>query len=68
MQRNISGIYFRYQNPDTGKWENWAFEDLPEEAQKEILETKNVEFIKGLAIAMAKRLKEIAEQFDIVSE
>ena len=68
MQRNISGIYFRYQNPDTGKWESWSFEDLPEDVQRNILQTKNAEFIKEIAISMAKRLKEIADQFDIVSE
>lgn len=67
MQRNVSGVYFRYQNPDNSKWENWVFEDLPEEKQKEILESKDPEFVKNMALVMAKKLKEICDQFDIAS-
>ena len=68
MQRNISGIYFRYQNPENGKWENWTFEDLPEEKQNEILNTKAIEFVKSMALIMSKRLREICDKFDIISE
>ena len=67
MQRNISGVYFRYQNPENGKWENWTFEDLPEEKQNEILDTKEPGFAKSLALIMSKKLREISDQFDIVS-
>lgn len=68
MQRNISGVYFRYQNPENGKWENWTFEDLPEEKQNEILNTKGLEFVKSMALIMSKRLREICDKFDIISE
>ena len=68
MQRNISGVYFRYQNPENGKWENWTFEDLPEEKQNEILNTKAIEFVKSMALIMSKRLREICDKFDIISE
>lgn len=68
MQRNISGVYFRHQNPENGKWENWTFEDLPEEKQNEILNTKAIEFVKSMALIMSKRLREICDKFDIISE
>lgn len=68
MQRNISGVYFRYKNPENGKWENWTFEDLPEEKQNEILNTKGLEFVKSMALIMSKRLREICDKFDIISE
>lgn len=68
MQRNISGVYFRYKNPENGKWENWTFEDLPEEKQNEILNTKAIEFVKSMALIMSKRLREICDKFDIISE
>jgi hypothetical protein len=68
-KRSISGIYFRYQNPDNQRWENWCFEDLPESKQKEILDTKtDSEWIKGLAISLANTLNRITEQFDITAE
>jgi len=68
MQRNISGVYFRYKNPENGKLENWTFEDLPEEKQNEILNTKAIEFVKSMALIMSKRLREICDKFDIISE
>jgi len=68
QQRSVSGIYFRYQNPDTQKLENWTFEDLPEEKQNEILDSKDHEFVKGLARIMAKKLREVCDQFDIAAE
>lgn len=68
MQRNISGIYFRYQNPENGKWENWVFEDLPEEKQKEILDSKELEFVKNLCLMVSKKLIDICDQFDIITQ
>lgn len=67
-KRNISGIYFRFQNPETKKWENWVFEDLPEEEQNNILSIKSPEFIAGLCKALADTINRLAEQFDITSE
>ena len=67
MQRNVSGVYFRYQNPENGKWENWTFEDLPEEKQREILDTKGPEFAKSLAVIMSQKLRAVCDQFDIIS-
>ena len=70
MQRNISGVYFRYLNPDTNETENWCFEDMPEEKQREIMDkqTENVEWIKSLALIMSKKLKEVCDLCDIVSD
>jgi hypothetical protein len=66
-QRNISGVYFRYQNPETGKWENWTFEDMPEEHQREIIQGKEREFVENMCIILSKKLREICDQFDIMS-
>jgi hypothetical protein len=65
-KRNISGMYFRVKN-DQGVFEPVCFEDLTEQQQDEILKTKNVEFIKGIAKGMADTLNRISEQFDIVA-
>jgi coproporphyrinogen III oxidase len=65
--RGISGIYFRFQNPETNKWGNRVFEDLPESEQDKILDTKDIVFTKNLCKALAKTLYNIAEQFDITT-
>ncbi len=68
MKRSLSGIYFRYQNPETGRWENWVFEDLPEIEQDKILDAKNAEWVKSLAKSLANTINRISEQFDITAE
>lgn len=69
VKRSVSGIYFRYQNPDNQKWENWCFEDLPEEKQREILNSKeNIDWLKGLVMSLSNTLNSICEQFDITAE
>jgi hypothetical protein len=68
MKRSLSGIYFRYQNPETGRWENWVFEDLPEIEQDKILDAKNAEWFKSLAKSLANTINRISEQFDITAE
>ena len=32
-RRDLSGIFFRYRNPETARFENRTFEDLPESEQ-----------------------------------
>jgi hypothetical protein len=67
-KRNLSGIYFRFKNPETGQVENRTFEDLPEEKQKKILKTASVEWLQNICLDLARTLREIADQFDIVTE
>lgn len=64
-QRNLSGMYFRIKRND--RWLNICFEDLTDEEQNELLETKNLEFTRGIAIGMAKTLRKIGDQFDIMA-
>jgi hypothetical protein len=66
-RRNLSGIYFRYENPETSKWENWCFEDLPEKEQDKYLEEHSKEWVMILAKQLAYTLKKIGKEFDIVS-
>jgi hypothetical protein len=64
-QRSLSGIYFRHQNPETGKWESWCFEDLSEEEQREMLSKKEPEFLIGMCVALAETINVLGEEFDI---
>jgi len=67
LNRGLSGCYFRFQNSETKKWENWCFEDLPEEKQDEYMNDRNEEWIRGLVKILANTINEIADQFDIIS-
>ena len=66
--RNISGIYFRFKNPDTGKLENRVFEDLPEEEMDKQLEGREGKWVKELAKILANKLRGICDQFDIIAK
>ena len=66
-KHGLSGIYFRCRNEETGNWESVVFEDLPEEEQNSILDTKSPEFIKGLVKQLSDTLYNVAETFDLFS-
>lgn len=67
-KRNLSGIYFRSKNEETGKWDNVVFEDLTEEEQDKQMNGRSEEWIKSLAKQLANTLNNIGEQFDILSK
>lgn len=68
VRRNLSGIYFRSQNKETGKWENICFEELSEEEQNKQMENRGEIWIKNLAKQLANTLNEIGDKFDIIKE
>jgi len=67
-KRNLSGIYFRSENKDTGKWENTCFEDLTEAEQDRHMLNRGDEWVKSLAKQLADTLNRISEQFDLMSD
>lgn len=66
-QRNLSGIYFRFKNPETGEMENRVFEDLLPENQDEIMKDRDIEWLKSLSKQLANTLRDIGDRFDIMS-
>lgn len=66
-RRNLSGVYFRSKNQESGKYENVVFEDLDEEEQNKILNTKEGEWIKSLVKILANTLNDIGNQFDLMT-
>jgi len=67
-KRNLSGVYFRFKNTETNEMENRTFEDLPEDDQKKMLEGRTREWVESLALVLAKTLREIGDEFDIIVE
>lgn len=66
LERNLDGIYFRIKRND--KWMNLCFTDLTEEEREEVLKDKSQDFILQLALAMAKRLREVGDQLGLQCE
>ena len=62
-KRNISGIYFRAKKDN--KWQPVCFEDLELSQQRDILTTKNREFVDNLVIKLADTINEISNQFNL---
>ena len=68
VKRNLSGIYFRSLNEETGKWEAIVFEDLSEEEQDRYMEGRSEEWIKNLAKQLANTINEIGEITEIAKK
>lgn len=61
QKRSLSGIYFRFKNPETGNIENRTFEDLPELEQDRVMKDRPVEWLQGLVKRLSKVLNEVAD-------
>ena len=68
FRRNLSGIYFFDKFPNEEERQPTCFEDCTIEKQKEILNSKDLEWVKSLALLLSSTLKELGKQFDIVSK
>jgi len=68
VKRNLSGVYFRSKNEETGKFDNVSFEDLSEEAQYEIMEDRSVEWLRNMIKILADTINEIGEHTGIAKE
>ena len=60
MRRNLDGVYFRIGT------ENICFSDLTEEQQNEIMKDRDVEWLKSMCKILAKTIKDIGDELDIV--
>lgn len=62
--RELDGVYFRIK-----RGENWVaicFTDMTDAERKEVMEGRSAEWLGSLALCLADRLREIADELDIV--
>lgn len=64
-QRNLSGIYVRFKNPETDKWENRCFEDLSRQEQLNHLAGEEQSYILRLAMTLADTINRIGDELDL---
>jgi len=62
IKRQLDGVYFRI-----GK-ENICFSDLTEEQQDNIMKNRSEEWLKSMCKHLAKTIRELGDQFDIICE
>ncbi len=67
-RRNLSGVYIFDTLPGDDKRQPTCFEDCTEEKQQEWLDSLTPEALKNLSIQLAKTLRTIGDQFDIICE
>lgn len=68
VRRNLSGVFFRSKNEETGKFDNVVFEDLSEEEQNKFMEGRNEEWLRHMVKIMANTINEIGEETGIAKE
>jgi len=66
-RRNLSGIYIFHKFPDEDKREPTCFEDCPEDVQDTWVNSLDPEAVKNLAKVLAKCLRKIGDQFDLMA-
>ena len=67
-RRNLSGVFIFDTLPGDVKRQPTCFEDCTEEKQQEWLDSLTPEALKNLSIQLAKTLRTIGDQFDIICE
>jgi hypothetical protein len=66
-RRNLSGVYIFDTLPGDVKRQPTCFEDCTEEKQQEWLDSLTPEALKSLSLQLAKTLRTIGDQFDIIT-
>jgi hypothetical protein len=65
-RRNLSGVFIFDTLPGDERRQPTCFEDCTEEKQKEWLDSLTPEALKNLSLQLAKTLRTIGDQFDII--
>lgn len=66
-KRSLSGIFLKFENPETGKHETWCFEDLPEDVQDKWLNSLNDSQLFTMVETLNKTLVFVLETNGIYS-
>lgn len=62
LKRNLDGVYFRMGKEDI------CFSDLTEEEMEMVMENRDTEWLKSMCVILGKQLREVGDQFNLISE
>lgn len=66
IKRNLDGCYFRVRRGE--KYEDLCFTDLTRDEQETVLKDRSPEFIVGLTLHLAKIIRPIGDEFDLIGK
>lgn len=66
IKRNLDGCYFRVRRGE--KYEDLCFTDLARDEQETVLKDRSPEFIVGLTLHLAKIIRQIGDEFDLIGK
>lgn len=66
LKRNLDGCYFRVRRGE--KYEDLCFTDLTGDEQETVLKDRSPEFIVGLTLHLAKIIRQIGDEFDLIGK
>lgn len=62
--RNLDGAYFRVERD--GRWLSLCFTDLTEAERELVMEHRSLAWTRGMVLIMARTLREVGDQLDVV--
>lgn len=65
-RRDLDGVYFRVERD--GRWESLCLTDLTEAERERVTEGRSPEWLRDLALVMARTLREMGDQLGVVRE
>lgn len=66
IKRNLDGIYFRVKRDE--KWDNVCFSDMTQDEMENVMNNRDIDWLKSMCIQLGKTIRNIGDQLDIVCE
>lgn len=66
MNRNLDGIYFRVKRDE--KWDNVCFSDMTEDEMEDVMNNRDIDWLKSMCVQLGKTIRRIGDELDIVCE
>lgn len=66
VKRNLDGIYFRINR--NVEWNNVCFSDLTQDEKEYVMKNRDIDWLKSMCIQLARTIRKIGDEFDIVAE
>lgn len=66
IKRNLDGVYFRIKRDE--KWDNICFSDLTPDEMEDVINNRDINWLRSLCIQLGKTIRDIGDQLDIVCD
>lgn len=66
IKRNLDGIYFRVKRDE--KWDNVCFSDMTQDEMENVMNNRDIDWLKSMCVQLGRTIRDIGDQLDIVCE